>query len=100
VSFVRSGDLDGTAWLDGISNNGATGTFNDVPVVINKGAVSRRSVLAPRVSRKSSGEHVVVIAVGGTNTDLKVQQPCRNAPYFKVSALGWYWRAAGNCFAL
>jgi hypothetical protein len=93
---------NGTTWLDGISGTAATGTFNDVlaPIVVtNKGAVSERwaLVFTNTTSFNVIGEHVGVIAIGSTNTDLSPNNPATNTPYFKVPALGWGigW-AAGN----
>ena len=93
---------NGTTWLDGVSGTAATGTFNDVlaPIVVtNKGAVSERwaLVFTNTTSFNVIGEHVGVIAIGSTNTDLSPNNPATNTPYFKVPALGWGigW-AAGN----
>ncbi len=65
----------------------------------NKGAVSERwaLVFTNTTSFNVIGEHVGVIAIGSTNTDLSPNNPATNTPYFKVPALGWGigW-AAGN----
>jgi hypothetical protein len=93
---------NGTTWLNGVSGTAATGTFNDVlsPIVVtNKGAVSERwaLVFTNTTSFNVIGEHVGVIAIGSTNTDISPNNPATNTPYFKVPALGWGigW-AAGN----
>ena len=93
---------NGTSWLDGVSGTAATGTFNDVlaPIVVtNKGAVTERwaLVFTNTTSFNVIGEHVGVIAIGSTGTDISPNNPATNTPYFTVPALGWGigW-AAGN----
>lgn len=93
---------DGTTWIDTLSGNAATGTYNDVisPIVVtNKGAVSERWAIrfTNTTSFEVIGEHVGVIGTGTINAECAPLNPATGVPYFTIPALGWGtgW-SAGN----
>ncbi len=88
------GTWNGITWLDVVSGNAATGTFNDVlaPIVVtNIGAVSERwaLVFTNTTTFNIVGEHVGVIGTGSINEQQAPLNPATSAPYFTIPVLGW-----------
>ena len=85
---------NGTTWLDTLSGDAATGTYNTVsaPIVVtNEGAVTERWAL--RFTSTSGGqiigEHVGVIGVFTINADTAPINPATGTPYFTIPETGW-----------
>lgn len=81
-------------WSDVPIGSAATGTFNDVlaPLAVsNRGTITERWFI--RFTNTSAfdviGEHVGLIAIGNTTTDLSPINPATGFPYFTVLAIGW-----------
>lgn len=93
---------DGTSFLDYLSGNAATATYNDTayPIEVdNTGALTERWVIrfTSATAFQLIGEHVGVVDTGTTGTDFAPENPATGTPYMTVRAGGWGtgW-AAGN----
>lgn len=81
-------------WSDSLIGSSASGTYNDVlsPIeVTNIGALTERWAIrfTNTTAFEVIGEHVGVIAVGNTSSDLSPINPATGQPYFTLRAIGW-----------
>lgn len=94
VSLVFDQQTWTGTWADAATGSVATATFNDVlhPITVtNAGAVTERWAIrfTNTTSFEVIGEHVGVIAIGSTSTDLAPINPAAGVPYFSLPAMGW-----------
>lgn len=97
---------DGITWLDYVSGNVATATYNTTahPIEVdNTGAITERWGLrfTSATAYQVIGEHVGVVTTGLVSEDCAPQNPATGTPYFTIRASGWGsgW-AAGNALRL
>lgn len=94
VSLTFDQQTWSNVFSDTIVGSPATGTFDTIshPITItNAGGLTERWAIVFTSSNAFNviGEHVGVIAVGTTNSDLAPLNPATNAPYFNVPFAGW-----------
>lgn len=92
------------SWQDNPVGSPALASFNSAlnPIVVtNKGSITERwaIVFTGSTSFQVIGEHVGVIATGGTAVNCAPLNPATGAPYFTIPAAGWGlgW-SPGNVF--
>ena len=94
TSIVFDQQTWNNTWLDTIQGAAAVGTYDTAryPIkVTNAGALTERWAIHfdNATTFRVIGEHVGVIAVGDTATELAPKNPATNTPYFTINPAGW-----------